>query len=361
MSSTLNLFRGLRMFIIMWSGQTLSSLGSSMVGFALIVWVYQQAGTAMSVTVLTACTFLPSIAFSLVGGAIVDRLDKRTVLLVTTLIAAGGTGTVLALSGLGALAIWHVYVVNIAMSFNSAFQSPAGTVATTLLVPREQYARASGLQSFGGAAVSIVAAPLATAILAFSGLPIVLTIDFVSFAVAFVVLAVFVRIPPAPVAEPDEPLVRRVTAGLRFLVEHSPLLRLILTFALVNLLAYVATYALLAPMILARSGGDRTALGLVTAAEGVAALLGSALVMGHGGTFAQVLGLMVGTGPGPAWRCCSLSRVSLGLLSRCWDSIAPHSSTSTTQGQGSFRVGWCGRHEQRTQPTAAQHPPHEVE
>jgi len=270
---------GLRPYLVFLAGQTGSSLGSAMAGFALIVWVYQRAGTAMSVTALTACTYLPALALALVGGALADRWDKRRVLLVTTVMAACGTGVVLGLHLAGGLAVWHVYLVNVVLSLTGAFANPAGAVATSLLVPRAQYARASGLASFGGAAVSIVAAPLATALLAWRGLTTVLVADLGGYLLALAVLLAFVRIPVIPgAAVSDEPLAARVGTGLAFLRARPPLLRLILTFSLINLLAYLGTYALLAPLVLARTGGDRTALGLVTAAEGVAALLGAVLV-----------------------------------------------------------------------------------
>lgn len=158
---------GLRNFLILWSGQAVSSLGSSMTSFALIIWAYQQQGTVMSVSLLAFCSYLPSILFSFLAGAITDRWDKKKIMLVSDSVAACGTLTVLLLYQTGSLAIWHLYAVNFILGFMNAFQIPASTVAVSLLAPKEQYTRVSGLQNFSNSLVTILTPALATAVLSF--------------------------------------------------------------------------------------------------------------------------------------------------------------------------------------------------
>lgn len=139
-----NIFFGLRDFFILWSSQAVSSLGTAMTNFALIVWVYDQKGTASSITLLTICSFLPTILLRFVAGTIADRWSKKRIMLLADLIAACGTVTVLVLYSFSALQVWHLYIINFLLSFMDAFQSPASTVAISLLVPKEQYLRVSG-------------------------------------------------------------------------------------------------------------------------------------------------------------------------------------------------------------------------
>jgi hypothetical protein len=135
------------------------------------------------------------------------------------------------------------------------------------------------LQSFSGAAVSIFTPLLATVVLAFGGLNVVFIIDLTTFAFAFLSLLFFVRIPVVETtSEVRASLRQNITAGLVFLREHSALLRIILFFAFVNLLAYLTGFGILPVMILARTGGNQKILGIVTAAGGIGSLIGSVLV-----------------------------------------------------------------------------------
>ena len=160
----LSSIKQLHSFLLLWGSQTVSQLGTAMVDYALIIWVYGQAGTASSITLLTLCTFLPTIFFRFLAGSFVDRWDKKRVMLTADLIAACETLVLLILYSCSALRIWHLYVINFLLSFMNAFQEPASFVATGLLVPKEYYTKASGIQGFGGAAVSILAPALGAAL-----------------------------------------------------------------------------------------------------------------------------------------------------------------------------------------------------
>lgn len=275
-----NIFSGLRDFIILWASQFVSTLGTAMTNFALIVWVYGQQGTATSLTLLSACSLLPSILFSFVAGAIADRWDKKRTMLVTDALAACGTVAVLALFSAGALQIWHLYVINFTLSFMNAFQGPAAYVATSLLVPKAQYVRASGLQALSGSVVTILAPALGSAVLAFGGLQTVLLVDLATFLAAFTILLLFIKIPSIErgAQAAKESFLKSCIAGIRFLKEHTALLRIILFFAFINFIAKMGGYGMMPALVLARTGNDQFALGMVEAAVGAGTLVGSVLV-----------------------------------------------------------------------------------
>ncbi|MDR1329069.1 MAG: MFS transporter, partial [Oscillospiraceae bacterium] len=276
----MNMFSGLRDFFVLWSSQAVSSLGTAMTNFALIIWVYSQKGTASSITLLTLCSFLPTILFRFIAGAIADRWDKKRIMLLADLIAACGTVTVLALYSFSALRVWHLYIINFLLSFMNSFQRPAADVATSLLVPKEQYIRVSGLQSFSGSVITILAPALGNILLAFGGLATVLIVDLASFAVAFVTLLVFVKIPAVVrnAEEARETFVKSCMAGINFLREHTALLRMSLFFAVGNFLAKLGCDGMLPAYILGRTGGDQKALGVAQAAIAFGLLVGSVLV-----------------------------------------------------------------------------------
>ncbi len=268
--------RQLRSFLLLWGSQTVSQLGTAMVDYALIIWVYGQAGTASSVTLLTVCTFLPTIFFRFLAGSFVDRWNKKRVMLIADLVAACGSGIVLVLHSGSALQVWHLYAINFLLSFMNAFQEPASFVATSLLVPKEQYSRASGLQGFSGAAVSILSPALGALLLSFGGLKTVLLCDLVTFAVAFLVLLFLIRLPEQEkTQEEKEPFSKTCMVGIRFLREHKAILRISLFLAMINFLAKLGNDGMLSPFILGRTGNNQPVLGAAESAVAIGLLAGS--------------------------------------------------------------------------------------
>ncbi len=276
-----NIIRELKPFLLLWSSQAVSALGTAMTEYGLIVWVYGQEGTASSVTLLTLCSFAPTILFRFAAGAAADRWNKKRVMLLADLLAAAGTVTVFVLHSFSALRFWHLCLINALLSLMNAFQEPASFVATSLLVPKEHYARAGGLQGFSGAAVSILAPALGAGLLAFGGLELVLICDLCSFAVAFLVLLFFIRILEAENAGEArrEPFRKAIAAGLRCLKDRPVLLRLILFMTCVNFLAKLGNDGMIAPFVLARTGNDQQVLGAVQTATALGVLAGSLLAV----------------------------------------------------------------------------------
>lgn len=270
----------LRSFLILWGSQTISSLGTAMTNFALIIWVYRQQGTASSITLLSVCSYLPSILFCFAAGTLADRWNKKKIMLVSDFVAALGTLAVFLLYSTASLKIWHLYVINFMLSFMNAFQNPAAYVAVSLITPKEHYIQASGMQAFSNSLVTILTPALATAVLAFSGIRTVLVIDLITFGIAFIALLLFIKIPLVLTSESEkkEPFFKSCLAGLRFLREHRPIWKIILFFSFINLLASMAGNSIMPAMILARTGGNQVTLGMVSSSIGIGALVGSILV-----------------------------------------------------------------------------------
>ena len=250
-----------------------------MTDYAIIIWVYSQKGTASSVTLLTVCTFLPTIFLRFLAGSMVDRQNKKRIMLIADLLAACGTLAVFVLHSADVLQIWHLYVINFLLSLMNAFQEPASFVAVSMLVPEEHYARASGLQGFGGAAVSILAPALGALLLAYGGLELVLIVDLATFAIAFLVLLFLIRIPEAerPATE-EEPFSQTCLTGIRYLRDHTAILRITLFLAVINFLAKLGNDGMLSPFILGRTGNNQPILGAVESFTALGVLAGSLVV-----------------------------------------------------------------------------------
>ena len=280
LNKKLNIVKEMKSFLLLWSSQALSSLGTAITEYALIVWIYSQEGTASSITLLTLCTFTPTILFRFLAGAIADRWDKKRIMLITDLFAACGTVSIYLLYSFSALQVWHLYLINVLLSFMNAFQGPAAFVATSLLVPKEHYAKAGGLQGISGSAVSVLAPALGAGLLAFGGLKTVLICDLCSFFIAFIVLLFFIQIPKIERDEKEqkESFRKTCTEGFRFLHTHTVILRLILFMTCVNFLAKMSNDGLLSPFVLARTGDNQQVLGVVQSSVSLGVLAGSVIV-----------------------------------------------------------------------------------
>ncbi len=266
----------LRGFLPLWGTQALSGLGSAMTSFALVIWSYRQAGSALTTALLTVCSYAPYVLLSLFAGTLSDRWNRRIVMLVCDAFAALCTVTVLVLLHTGRLAVWQLYVLNALNGLMNTIQQPAADVAVTLLTPRRRDQTVSGLRSFSGALVNLLSPVFAAALLGLAGLDAVICFDLVTFAVAAVTLLGWIRIPDAGTERRRERPLRAARAGLRWLGENRGILHLMLFLAVINFTVAVYNAALPA-MLLSRAEGGETVLGWVNAMTGAATLLGSLL------------------------------------------------------------------------------------
>ncbi len=262
-------------FLLLWSTQSLSQLGSSMTAFALTLWLYEKTGSSLRTATLTICSYAPYVLTSIFAGALTDRMDKKRSMLLCDLLAAVCTAATFVLLRTGTLAAWHLYALNGISGLMNTVQQPASEVAMTLLIPKAYYQTASGLRSLSGSLISILTPLLATALYTLVGLNGVIAVDLATFAVAFVTLLYFVRLPRTP-GQRQETTLTLAREGLAFLRRTPLVLTLILFMAGINFVSS-AFEAALPGLVLPSPGGGSGMLGAVTACGGVAMVLGSLL------------------------------------------------------------------------------------
>lgn len=272
---TKNQISALGPFLLLWLTQSLSTLGSSMTSFALVVWSYQHSGSALTTALLSVCSYAPYVLMSLFAGALSDRWDKRRVMLLSDAFAACCTVAVLLLLVSGRLELWHLYLLNAFSGLMNTFQQPASEVAVSLLTPERYYQRAGSLRALSYSLNSMLAPALASALYALVGLEAVILFDLATFAVAFCALLLRIRIPAAPAAGTGgESVLRSARSGLRYLNAHRGILDLILFLAAINFTASMFNATL--PALLLNRGGEGV-YGLVNMVSGAAMLAGSLL------------------------------------------------------------------------------------
>lgn len=285
---------GMRIFVIIWLGQLVSLVGTAMTRFALLIWTYQQTEQATAVALLGFFSFVPYVLVSPLAGIVVDRYDRRWVMILADMGAGFVTIGLLTLYHQEALQIWHLYLGQAVASLFEAFQLPAYTAVTSTLVDKSQYGRISGMRSMANAAADVVAPLTAGLVVTLIGIGGVMVIDVVTFLAAMVTLFV-VRLPRSdkPAAEEEsESFWREMSAGLRFITARRGLLGLLITFVGINLFAALTYFAVLPPMILARSGGSELALASVQGTLGGAALVGGLVMSVWGGPRRKIHGAL---------------------------------------------------------------------
>lgn len=271
-----NTLKELKQFIILWSTQSISQLGSAMTNFALVIWLYQSSGSALTTSLLTVCSYAPYVIMSIFAGAISDKWDKKKVMLICDSFAALCTVAVFILLKTNNLAVWHLYMLNALNGLMNTIQQPASDVAATIITPEKHYQKTSGMRSFSNSLVTILTPVLATAFAAFAGVECVILFDLATFFIAFFILLFFIKLPKAEnQKERQESLLKSAKSGLVYLKNNRGILWLILFLAAINLIASVYDAALPA-MIL--SLADEKVLGLVNTCVGIATLLGSVIV-----------------------------------------------------------------------------------
>ncbi len=272
-----NNYKELKTFLILWSTQSLSQLGSAMTSFALTLWLYEKTGSALQTAFLSICSYTPYVLMSIFAGALSDRWDKKRTMLVCDTLAACCSVLVLILLKTDSLLPVHMYMINAASGLMNTVQQPASEVTMTLITPKEHYQRTSGLRSFSNSLVTILHPVIATSLYATVGMYGVIGVDLATFAVAFAALALCVNIPSLETqrsGDPKETVLSSAKSGLTYLRQNGLILWLILFLAGVNFVAS-AFDAALPPYVLSHENGGETVLGVVMSCAGIASLVGS--------------------------------------------------------------------------------------
>lgn len=266
----------LKDFLILWSTQSISQLGSSITTFALTLWLYGKTASSLSTAALTICSYVPYVLMSIFAGALTDRFDKKKMMLICDVLAAFCTIIVFGLFNTNRLMVWHLYALNVISGFMNTVQQPASEVAMTLLIPEKYYQKTSGLRSLSRSLISILNPLLATALYTLIGLNGVIAVDIGSFLLAFTALQFFIKIPESK-SERKENILTLAKEGIIFLKDNPMIMTLILFMAGVNLVAS-AFDATLPGYVLPNPKGGQAVLGVVTSCSGIAMILGSLCV-----------------------------------------------------------------------------------
>lgn len=292
-------------FTVIWIGQIVSVLASAMSQFGLTIWVFERTQSATVMGLMQVFFITPFLLISPIAGVMVDRHNRKLMMMISDLAAGLGTIFVLIFNWLGILEVWHLYVTSIIFGLGMSFQWPAYSAAISTMVPKEQYGRANGMMSLIEAGPGVVAPLLAGSLLPFIGLTGLLLIDVVTFTFAVGAL-MFVHIPQPPRtvegAQGQGGMLKEAAFGFKYIFARPSLLGLQMVFFMGNLFTGML-FTLLAPMILSRTDNNSLMFGSVQTAGAIAGVIGGVVMSAWGGFKRRVHGVLLGwmvTGIGSA-------------------------------------------------------------
>ena len=286
-------------FFSIWTGQAFSLVGSRLVQFALVWWLTESTGSATVLAMATLVAILPGVILGPFAGTLVDRWNRRVVMIAADGFVALVTAWLAYLFWTGSATMWHVYSAMLARALGGAFHWPAMQASTSLMVPKKHLSRVAGLNQTMQGALSIVAPPLGALLFGLLPLQGIMAIDLVTAALAIIPL-LFVAIPQpekAAGAAQTSSVWSDFRSGLRY-VSGWPGLMIILAVAMVINFVVNPAFSLMPLLVTEHFGGDALQLGWLQSSWGVGMLVGGLLLSVWGGfrrrIYTSMMGLVLG-------------------------------------------------------------------
>ncbi|MBC8171857.1 MAG: MFS transporter [Anaerolineae bacterium] len=302
----------MRTFMKIWVGQTVSRFGTYMTAYTLFnFWVWEQTGRATEIALVDFTGVIGAVLALFFGGALVDRFNRKRIMIAADALAAFGTLAYLILYLNGSLQIWHLAIGSIFTFFFGELHGLAFISATTLIVPRDQYSRAGSLRFLTHYGALILSPPLAAILYKSVGLPAILLFDMVTVGAAVLTVA-FIQIPQPPETaagrESRQHPITEIIYGFRY-IWRSPSLRTFVLLMGLFSFAHDAGESVHTAMILGRTANDFGLVSLVGTAAGLGGLAGAILMTTWGGPKRKIRAWLLGTmGAGLAKLTFSLGR-----------------------------------------------------
>lgn len=282
---------GLNAFRLVAFGQIISGLGNELSAFASTIWAFEKTGSVTALGLILFFHFIPYLIALPFVGAIVDRTDRRLMMLVSDLISVAVTAIFTALSLANALEIWHLYVGFVIIGVGSAFQEPAFVSAMGAMLKSDEIPKASGALGLVDPVRSLIAPTLAAVLYPVIGLGGVFVVDLLTFLPALATL-LLIRIPPHNATDTKREVrwLEDASFGFRYIFARPHMLMLLLCSSFFNV-AWGITQAVQPAFILAR--GDEAALAAIRTAMGLGALIGGLAVTTWGAPKPRIGGVII--------------------------------------------------------------------
>lgn len=236
-----------KLFFLIWTGQIFSLLGSSLVQFALVWWMTEKTGSAAVLATGTFISLLPQVLLGPFAGALIDRWNRRKIMIMADAIIAFATLVIVVLFRQNVVQLWHIFILLFIRAVAGTFHMTAMQASTSLMVPEKHLSRIAGLNQTLNGVVGLAAPPLGALLLASSPIFVVLSVDVITALIAITPL-IFILIPqPVNMVESGSASIKSVISdvktGFGYVFKWRGLFYVLILAALINfLLAPVNTF-----------------------------------------------------------------------------------------------------------------------
>jgi MFS transporter, DHA3 family, macrolide efflux protein len=299
---TWNTEKWVPLFFTIWTGQTLSWVGSSVAQFGLVWWITEKTGSATILAVGTLISMLPGVVLGPLVGALIDRWNRRIVMLVADGIIALVSLGLAYLFWTDSLQIWQVYVVMFIRAIGGTFHWPANQASISLMVPKEHLPRIGGLNQMIGGAVNIIAPPVGALLLQVMDLHWIMMIDVITAGFSILPL-LFIMIPQpkistetlegATISQTAAAIWADTKAGFLYIWKWKGIFWLLMIAMMINFFVNPAM-ALVPILVTNHFEGGALELSWLNASWGAGMVLGGLLLGSWGGFKKRVITMLVG-------------------------------------------------------------------
>ena len=258
-------------FTILLIAQAISIFGASLTGFAMGVWVYKQVGSVTIFFMIALAHGIPMVLLSPLAGAIVDRVNRKLIIMSAQIAALSMTAILMLLYWHDILEPWHIITL---VALNSVFQSfvwPSVTATIPLMVPKEQLTRANGMISMAFGIIHLTSPAISGTLYDKVGIKAIFMIDLVTYAIAFITVMVMFIPQPCQIQTQkfrEDSLFHSISEGWHYLNHHSSLKNLVIFYSAVAAIM-MSIGVMIQPMLLAFLTPQKMGFILSTAGCGV--------------------------------------------------------------------------------------------
>lgn len=264
-------------FYIIWSGQFLSILSSTIVNFAIILWLSIETESAEILAYASIAALLPQAVLGPLTGVFVDRWDRKRVMILADSFVALCTFILALLFWLDIAELWHIFVLLALRSVGSAFHGPAMQASVPLLAPQDQLARVAGINQIVRSVGDIAGPALGALLIVIWDLEYVLMLDVLGAAFACTAL-LFVHIPnPERHEGKVENVFKEMKEGVMEILKSEGL-SLIFLFSVLVTFFLMPVSVMFPLMTLDHFSGNAFQVSVVEIVWGVGALVGGAIM-----------------------------------------------------------------------------------
>lgn len=264
-------------FMLLWGGQSVSRLGTSLYNLAIMWYILEKTGSALAMGISVACFTLPTAIIGPIAGVFVDKHDKKKIIVMTDCINGLlmlALSYFIAIDNISIVALYGVMVLGACVS---AVFTPAASSSIPIIVERQHLTKANSLSQFTSRIISILGPVLAGMLIAVLDMWILFFINGISYLISSISEG-FITIPKVDIEDTSKKFIEQFKEGLLSLWNSKLVLYLVISGGII-INFFLAPLSIYAAIISVNLGKGATGLGMIEGSIAIGALFGSLIIL----------------------------------------------------------------------------------